>query len=66
MGIGAALACRVVDLVTNALGAVNHPDAVLGAGGVAGTVLSIAAIVTLVRLNPRRAPAPGCPRILSW
>jgi hypothetical protein len=51
----AALACRVVDLVTNALGALNHPDAVLGAGGVAGTVLSIAAIVMLVRLNPRRA-----------
>jgi hypothetical protein len=37
------------------LGAANHPDAVLGAGGVAGTVLSIAAIVMLVRLNPGRA-----------
>ncbi len=51
----AALALRIVDLVTNALGAINHPDAVLGAGGVAGTVLAIAAIVMLVRLNPRRA-----------
>jgi hypothetical protein len=51
----AALACRIVDLVTNALGAINHPDALLGAGGIAGTVLSIAAIIMLVRLNPWRA-----------
>ncbi len=50
-----AMTCRILDSITSVLGLLARPSAVLTAGGAVGLVLSIAAIVLLVRLNPRRA-----------
>jgi hypothetical protein len=50
-----AMTCRIIDSVSNALGLLAHPSAATAVGGGVGLVLSIAAIVLLVRLNPRRA-----------
>jgi hypothetical protein len=49
-----AIACRVIDGVSNFLGLSNHPSAATAVGGWVGFLLSIVAIVLLVRLNPRR------------
>jgi hypothetical protein len=60
----AALVCRVVDTVSSLLGAFNHPTVFLGVNGVIIVVLSVAAIVLLVRQFPRRAAVasqPGTP-----
>ena len=50
-----AMTCRILDSISSVLGLLARPSAVLTAGGAVGLVLSIAAIVLLVRLNPRRA-----------
>jgi hypothetical protein len=50
-----AIACRILDSISAILGLLNRPSAVLTAFGAVGLVLSIAAIVLLVRLNPGRA-----------
>jgi hypothetical protein len=50
-----AMTCRIIDFLSSFLGLTNHPSAVTTVGGGLGVVLSIAAIVLLIRLNPRRA-----------
>jgi len=50
-----AMTARVIDGLSNFLGLSNHPSAATTIGGWFGFVLSIAAIVLLVRVNPRRA-----------
>jgi drug/metabolite transporter (DMT)-like permease len=49
-----AMTCRIIDFLSSFLGLTNHPSAVTTVGGGLGVVLSIAAIVLLIRLNPRR------------
>jgi hypothetical protein len=49
------LACRVLDAVSAALGAAGGPETFLKAAGVVALVLSIAAIVMLIRFGRRRA-----------
>jgi uncharacterized membrane protein len=49
-----AVTCRIIDAVSNFLGLTNHPSAVTTVGGGVGLVLSLVALVLLVRLNPRR------------
>ena len=49
-----ALTCRIIDAASNFLGLTNHPSAVTTVGGGVGLILSLVAIVLLVRLNPRR------------
>lgn len=49
-----AVTCRIIDAVSNFLGLTNHPSAVTTVGGGVGLVLSLVAIVMLVRVNPRR------------
>jgi hypothetical protein len=49
-----AVTCRVIDAASNFLGLTNHPTAVTTIGGGVGLVLSLVALVLLVRLNPRR------------
>jgi 4-amino-4-deoxy-L-arabinose transferase-like glycosyltransferase len=59
-----ALVFRVLDTFQAVLGALSHPDLILGVNGVILTVLSISAIVLLVRQFPRRvtiAPQPEMP-----
>ena len=63
-----AMTGRIIDVLSNFLGLTNHPTPVTTVGGGVGLVLSIAAIVLLVRVNPRRAarrvaaaPAPSEP-----
>jgi hypothetical protein len=65
-----ALICRVVDTASNFLGLTNHPSAATTVGGGVGLVLSLVALVLLVRLNPRRiarraASAAGSARSAS-
>jgi len=50
----AAMTCRIIDAGQNFLGLTNHPTPVTTVGGGVGLVLSLAAIVMLVRVNPRR------------
>ena len=50
-----AMTGRIIDALSNFLGLTNHPSAITGVGGGVGLVLSIAAIVLLVLVNPRRA-----------
>jgi hypothetical protein len=50
-----AMTGRIIDALSNFLGLTNHPTAVTTVGGGVGLVLSIAAIVLLVLVNPRRA-----------
>ena len=50
-----AMTCRIIDSISSALGLLAHPSALLVTTGALGLVLSLAAIVLLVRLNPRRA-----------
>jgi hypothetical protein len=50
-----AMICRILDTVSMALGIVAGPGVGFAIVGGFGVVLSIAAIVLLVRLNPRRA-----------
>jgi hypothetical protein len=50
-----AMACLIVNAVNSALATMAGPEALFKAGGAAGLVLSVAAIVLLVRLSPRRA-----------
>ena len=50
-----AMTARIIDALSNFLGLTNHPTAVTTVGGGVGLVLSIAVIVLLVRVNPRRA-----------
>jgi hypothetical protein len=61
-----AIACRVIDGVSNFLGLSNHPSAATAVGGWVGFLLSIVAIVLLVRLRagwrgarPRRRQTAG-------
>ena len=49
-----AMTCRIIDAGQNFLGLTNHPTPVTTVGGGVGLVLSLAAIVMLVRVNPRR------------
>jgi hypothetical protein len=49
-----ALICRIIDAVSNLLGLTAHPSAATAVGGGVGLVLSLVALVLLVRLNPRR------------
>jgi hypothetical protein len=51
----AAMTARIIDALSNFLGLTNHPTPFTTVGGGVGLVLSIAAIVLLVRVNPRRA-----------
>jgi hypothetical protein len=56
--------CRVLDTVSSLLGAFNHPTVFLGVNGVIVVVLSVPAIVLLIRQFPRRAtiaPQPQTP-----
>jgi hypothetical protein len=50
-----AMACLVVNAVNSALATMAGPEALFKAGGGAGLVLSVAAVVLLVRSSPRRA-----------
>ena len=50
-----AMTGRVIDALSNFLGLTSHPTPVTAVGGGVGLVLSIAAIVLLVWVNPRRA-----------
>ena len=50
-----AMTGRIIDALSNYLGLTSHPSAVTTVGGGVGLVLSIAAIVLLVLVNPRRA-----------
>jgi uncharacterized membrane protein (DUF2068 family) len=50
-----AMTGRIIDALSNFLGLTSHPTPVTAVGGGVGLVLSIAAIVLLVRVNPRRA-----------
>jgi hypothetical protein len=49
-----AMTCRIIDGISSALGLLAHPSALLVTTGALGVVLSVAAIVLLVRLSPRR------------
>jgi hypothetical protein len=53
-GFRVAMACRIIDAATNFLGLTNHPTPVTTVGGGVGLVLSVLAIIMLVRVNPRR------------
>lgn len=53
-----AMTCRILDSISAVLGLLVRPSAVLVGAGAATLALSIAAIVLLVRTNPRRTP-PG-------
>lgn len=57
-GFIVATVFRIADMVTAVLGVLAHPSAVLTAAGPVLLVVSIAALVLLFRLNPRRA-LPG-------
>ena len=50
-----AMTARVIDGLSNFLGLSNHPSTATTVGGWFGFSLSIAAIVFLIRSNPRRA-----------
>jgi hypothetical protein len=50
-----AVTCRIIDAASNFLGLTNHPSAVTTVGGGVGLVLSLVALVLLIRLNPRRS-----------
>ena len=50
-----AMTGRVIDGLSNFLGLTNHPSTATTVGGWLGFILSIVAIVLLVRVNPRRA-----------
>ena len=50
-----AITCQAVEAVTNLLGVVAHPGAILTIVGAVGLVLSVTAIMLLVRRSPRRA-----------
>jgi hypothetical protein len=50
-----AMACLIVNAVNSALATMAGPEALFKAGGGAGLVLSVVAIVLLVRFSPRRA-----------
>jgi hypothetical protein len=50
-----AMTARIIDGLSNFLGLTNHPTPATTIGGWAGFVLSIAALVLLFRVNPRRA-----------
>jgi hypothetical protein len=54
-GFLAAMICRILDTVSMALGIFAGPGVGFAIVGGFGVVLSIAAVVLLVRLNPRRA-----------
>ena len=59
-----AMTGRILDSISAILGLLVRPSAVLADAGAATLVLSIAAIVLLVRVNPRRTPrgtASGTP-----
>jgi hypothetical protein len=49
-----AMACLIVNAVNSALAVMAGPEAVFKAGGALGLVLSVAAIVLLIRTSPRR------------
>jgi hypothetical protein len=49
-----AMTCRIIDGISSALGLLARPSALLVTTGALGVVLSVAAIVLLVRLSPRR------------
>jgi hypothetical protein len=49
-----AMTARIIDGLSNFLGLTNHPSPATTIGGWVGFVLSIAVIVLLVRVNPRR------------
>ncbi len=49
-----AIACRAVDMVQGVLGIAAGPGALFVVVGAVDIVLSVAALVLLVRLNPRR------------
>jgi lysylphosphatidylglycerol synthetase-like protein (DUF2156 family) len=57
-----ALVCRVLDTVSSLLGAFNHPTVFLGVNGVIVVVLSVPAIVLLIRQFPRRATITAEPQ----
>jgi hypothetical protein len=50
-----AMACLIVNAVNSALATMAGPETVFKASGAFGLVLSVAAIVLLVRFSPRRA-----------
>jgi hypothetical protein len=50
-----ATTCRIVDAASSGMGILFGPDTFLKAAGGIGFALSVAAIVLLIRLNPRRA-----------
>lgn len=53
-GFIVAMICRIVDAVSSGLGVLAGPDTFLKVAGGIGFALSVAAIVPLIRLNPRR------------
>jgi hypothetical protein len=58
-----AMICRIVDAVSSGLGVLAAPDTFLRVTGGIGLALSAAAIVQLIRLNPRRAVRRAASRI---
>jgi hypothetical protein len=50
-----AMICRILDAASSALGVLFGPNTFLNVTGGIGFALSAAAIVQLIRLNPRRA-----------
>jgi hypothetical protein len=51
-----AMTCRILDAISAILGVTNRPSTLLTITGAIWLVLSVVAIVLLVRLSPRRAP----------
>jgi hypothetical protein len=49
------ITCQVIETLSNVLGVLAHPGAILTIVGAVGLVLSVTAIVLLVRHSPRRA-----------
>jgi hypothetical protein len=56
LALRVALTCRVLDSISATLGLVVRPSTTLAALGAVTLVLSVAAIILLVKLNPRRTP----------
>lgn len=51
-----ALTCRLLDSISAILGLTVRPSATLAALGAVTLMLSVAAIILLIRLSPRRTP----------
>jgi hypothetical protein len=56
-----ALVCRILDALSGALGAAGGSETVLKVAAAVALVLSVAAIIMLIRFSRRRAVSPASP-----